>query len=361
MLDRSWTEVRLRFRRRWIGWLRLARELRMIGWGLLDTGHPILAHLIVTRRCNLSCAYCNEYDRVSRPVPLELLLQRVDRLADLGTAVITLSGGEPLLHPELEQVVAHVRRRGLMAGMITNGYLLTEQRILALNRAGLDHMQISIDNVEPDEVSKKSLRVLEPKLRLLSRHADFHVNINAVLGSGVRQPEDALAVARRAVELGFSFTVGVIHGPDGRLRPLGPREKEVYYRLNAMGRVSYSRFHHFRRNLVEGRPNNWRCRAGARYLYVCEDGLVHYCSQRRGWPGIPLEEYSREDLRREFFREKPCAPECTLACVHQVSLIDFWRAPQTPAAVLTPAATRNTIDLLPAGSQGEYSGWRSRT
>ena len=48
MLDRSWTEVRLRFRRRWIGWLRLARELRMIGWGLLDTGHPILAHLIVT-------------------------------------------------------------------------------------------------------------------------------------------------------------------------------------------------------------------------------------------------------------------------------------------------------------------------
>lgn len=300
----------------------------MIARGLLNTRHPILAHLIVTRRCNLACAYCNEYDRVSQPVPLGLLLERVDRLALLGTQVITLSGGEPLLHPEIEQVVARVRRQGLLAGMITNAYLLTEARIRALNRAGLDHMQVSIDNLQPDAVSKKSLRVVEPKLRLLSRHAEFHVNVNAVLGAGVPRPEDALEVARRAVELGFSFTVGLIHGPDGRLVPLGPREREVYERLGEMGRVSYSRFHHFRRNLVEGRENRWRCRAGARYLYVCEDGLVHYCSQRRGRPGKPLAEYSHEDLRREFYLEKPCAPRCTLACVHQVSLIDAWRAPQ---------------------------------
>ncbi|MCS7314977.1 MAG: radical SAM protein [Bryobacterales bacterium] len=300
----------------------------MIARGLLDTRHPILAHLIVTRRCNLSCAYCNEYDRVSGPVPLAVLIERVDRLAALGTQIITLSGGEPLLHPELEQVVARVRRHGLLAGLITNAYLLTESRIRALNRAGLDHMQVSIDNLQPDAVSKKSLRVLEPKLRMLARYAEFHVNVNAVLGSGVPRPEDALEVARRAVELGFSFTVGILHGPDGRLVPLGPREREVYERLSDMGRVSYSRFHHFRRNLVEGRENQWRCRAGARYLYICEDGLVHYCSQRRGRPGKPLTEYSVEDLRREFYLEKPCAPRCTLACVHQVSLIDAWRAPQ---------------------------------
>ncbi len=300
----------------------------MIARGLLSTRHPILAHLIVTRRCNLSCAYCNEYDRTSRPVPLAQLLERVDALADLGTEVITLSGGEPLLHPELEHVVAHVRRRGLLAGLITNGYLLTQDRILRLNRAGLDHLQISIDNIEPDEVSVKSLRVLDRKLQLLAQHAEFHVNINTVLGAGVRQPEDVLLIARRAVELGFSATVGVIHGEGGQLRPLNTREREVYYRFLSLRRLSYSRFHHFRTNVVEGRPNAWRCRAGARYLYVCEDGLVHYCSQQRGRPGKPLGQYTREDLRREFLTEKPCAPYCTLACVHQVSLIDAWRAPQ---------------------------------
>ena len=49
--------------------------------------------------------------------------------------------------------------------MITNGYLLTAERIERLNKAGLEHLQISIDNVTPDEVSKKSLKVLEDHLR----------------------------------------------------------------------------------------------------------------------------------------------------------------------------------------------------
>ena len=67
----------------------------------------------------------------------------------------------------------------MIAGLITNGYLLTAERIQRLNRAGLDHMQISIDNVMPDEVCKKSLKVLDKKLQLLAEHADFHVNINS--------------------------------------------------------------------------------------------------------------------------------------------------------------------------------------
>lgn len=317
----------------------------MIARGLLSTRHPILAHLIVTRRCNLSCAYCNEYDRTSPPVPLENLLGRVDALRALGAEVVTLSGGEPLLHPELESVIARVRRHGMLAGLITNGYLLTAERIVRLNHAGLDHLQISIDNLEPDEVSKKSLRVLARKLQLLAQHADFHVNINTVLGAGVRRPEDALAIARQAVELGFSCTAGVIHGPGGQLVPLKGRERDVYFQLLALRRSSYSRFHHFRTNVIEGRPNEWRCRAGARYLYVCEDGLVHYCSQQRGRPGKPLAGYTHEDLRRAFLSEKACAPYCTLACVHQVSLIDAWRAPQR-----LPASGAGTPQLVPVES-----------
>src|SRR5208283_4126876 len=115
----------------------------------------------------------------------------------------TISGGEPLLHPDLDRIVAHIRKRGMIAGMITNGYLLTAERIERLNRAGLDHLQISIDNVKPDEVSKKSLKVLDKKLQLLSEYADFHVNINSVVGGGIRTPEDALTVGKRAVQLGF--------------------------------------------------------------------------------------------------------------------------------------------------------------
>ena len=86
----------------------------------------------------------------------------------------------------------------------------------------------------------------------------------------------------------------------------------------------------FQDNLADGKPNEWRCRAGARYLYVCEDGLVHYCSQQRGYPAVPLENYTREDIKREFYAEKPCAKMCTIACVQQVAMMDNWRAPQRP-------------------------------
>ena len=109
----------------YLAFYRRLREIRMIAKGLRSTDHPVLAHLIPIRRCNLSCAYCNEFDDHSKPVPIETLYQRVDRLAALGTTVITLSGGEPLLHPELDLLIARMRRHGIIAGMITNGYLLT--------------------------------------------------------------------------------------------------------------------------------------------------------------------------------------------------------------------------------------------
>ena len=105
----------------------------MVAKALVSTRHTILAHLVVTRRCNLACAYCNEYDHISEPVPLELLRRRIDDLSSRGTSIITISGGEPLLHPELADVVAHIRRRGIIATLITNGYLLSEQRIKKLN------------------------------------------------------------------------------------------------------------------------------------------------------------------------------------------------------------------------------------
>ena len=316
---------------------RLLREYRMIAKGLLSTRHPVLAHLIVTRRCNLACAYCNEYDHHSKPVPTAELLRRIDRLASLGTTIITISGGEPLLHPDLDQVIQHIRRRGIIAGLITNGYLLTAQRIHRLNRAGLEHLQISIDNVIPDEVSKKSLKVLAKKLQLLAEHAEFGVNINSVLGSGVRNPEDALTVARRAIQLGFTSTVGIIHDGGGQLRPLGEREREIFQEIMAMGKRQYARFNKFQKNISQGLANDWRCRAGSRYLYICENGLVHYCSQQRGYPAIPLEEYTAEHRQREFYTAKPCAPRCTVSCVQQVAMLDNWRAPQTIEPALAPS------------------------
>jgi MoaA/NifB/PqqE/SkfB family radical SAM enzyme len=235
----------------------------------------------------------------------------------------------------------------MMSGMITNGYLLTADRIQRLNRAGLEHLQISIDNVMPDDVSKKSLKVLDKKLQLLAEHAEFHVNINSVVGGGIRNPQDALTVGRRAVELGFSSTVGIIHDGGGQLQPLREEERAVYLETKKLGRGSYGKFNSFQDNIAHGKENHWRCRAGARYLYICEEGLVHYCSQQRGYPAKPLDEYTVADIRREFVTEKSCAPMCTVACVHYTSYMDYWRAPQTiPAPSRAAAAAAGSLIQL---------------
>lgn len=336
-------QVAFQFQRKMLAVSRRMREIKMVAKGLISTDHPILAHLIPIRRCNLSCGYCNEYDDYSKPIPTDVMLRRVDRLADLGTTVITISGGEPLLHPDLDDIIARMRSRGMLAGLITNGYLLNVDRIKRLNQAGLDHMQISIDNVNPDEVSKKSLRVLDPRLKWLSEHALFHININSVVGGGTRHPDDALVVARRAIELGFTSTIGIIHDGDGQLRPLPDRAREVYRQMKSFEKSGYSKLNYFQDAIADGRPNRWKCRAGARYLYICEDGLVHYCSQQRGYPGKPLDEYSLDDIRREYLTVKGCAPYCTVSCVNQTSYMDFWRDPQIYPPV---KATRDKKDSL---------------
>ena len=125
-------------KRRWKAVTRKLRELGSIGSAVMSTGHPYMAHIVPMRRCNLACTYCNEFDDDSDPVPVDEMLRRIDHLGRLGTSVITISGGEPLLHPELDQIIARIRKTGAIAGMITNGYLLMPERIERLNKAGLE-------------------------------------------------------------------------------------------------------------------------------------------------------------------------------------------------------------------------------
>jgi MoaA/NifB/PqqE/SkfB family radical SAM enzyme len=319
--------VKRNLERRW-------HEARQIAGAFFDRDRPILAQIIPTRRCNLSCTYCNEYDKVSEPVPTAAMLRRLDRLAELGTCIVTFSGGEPMMHPDLDALIARVRERGIIAGLITNGFYLGAERIKRLNQAGLEHLQVSIDNVEPDEISRKSLKTLDKKLVHLAEHAEFEVNINTVVGGGMKNPDDAVQIAQRAAELGFSTSVGIVHDEHGQLKPLTPRESAIYDECVRLGKGLYTRINDFQKNLIDGRPNVWQCRAGARYLYVCEDGLVHYCSQQRGAPAIPLEQYGVEDIRAAFDAPKSCAPYCTIGCVHRASALDNTLGPLISAATL---------------------------
>ncbi|MEO8184223.1 MAG: radical SAM protein [Deltaproteobacteria bacterium] len=309
------------------------RALRRGALALLDVKRPFLAQLVVTRRCNLSCGYCNEYDNFSKPVPQDVLEARIDHLAKLGTCVVTLTGGEPLLHPKLDELVARVVSHGMVCTTISNGYAFTPRWIDRLNRAGLTLVQISIDNLEPNEVSEKSLSKIRRRLVLLKKHARFGVNVNAVLGSC--SPDATRTLVAEVEQLGFFMTVGLLHDGAGQLDAgLAGAELPALYR-EMRGRSKKSLFHHvgegWEDRMIAERDVPFRCRAGARYLYVDEHGTVAYCSQRRTEPAIPLLEYTREHLSEAFETPKGCEASCTIACVRRASALDEWREQRGPA------------------------------
>ncbi len=306
---------------------------RRAALAMLRPESPLLAQLVVTRRCNLACGYCNEYDHSSDPVSTSALFARVDRLAELGTLVVTLTGGEPFLHPELAAVVERVVSHGMIATSISNAYPITRRWIDRMNAAGLSLLQVSVDNVEPNDTSQKSWSKIKPRLELLREHARFALNVNAVLGSSPPAQTRELIDEIRA--LGFYMTVGLLHDHEGRIDPglAGDELPALYTEMRALCRKSL--FHGlgegWEERMLASRDAPFKCRAGARYLYVDEHGAVSYCSQRRGSPGRPLATYRREDLRREHAAPKGCEARCTIACVRRASSLDEWR-PQRGAS-----------------------------
>lgn len=307
---------------------------------------PLLVQLVVTRRCNLTCGYCNEYDDFSDPIPKEVLFERIDHLAKIGTLVVTLTGGEPFLHPHLDEVVARAVGHGMVVTSISNAYPMTKGWIERMNEAGLSLLQVSVDNMEPNETSQKSWSKIKKKLLLLQEHAKFKLNINAVLGSS--PPESTRKLIDEIRQLGFYMTVGLLHDHSGQIDPglIGDILPSFYEEMRAL--CNKSVFHEFgegwEQKMLRDGSAPFKCRAGARYLYVDEFGKVNYCSQRRPEPGVSLLDWNRPQLDEAYRTQKGCESNCTIACVRRASAFDEWfPQPDAPPPPVTDGRTRLPI------------------
>lgn len=285
------------------------------------THAPLDAQLIITRRCNLSCGYCAEYDNFSEPVPLGELKRRIDALHRLGAANITLLGGEPLMHPDVAEVVAYAGRRS-NTSLVTNGFLLRNSIIESLNEAGLNNLTVSVDtlNADPTRYIQKSFQSLRTRLERLRRLARFDVHVTAVLCESSREQFRQL---RREVEaLGFRMSVNLIHNAKGYVAINGPEYLELYEDFYREGKPFTYLDYEYGRRLLQGERPRWKCRAGARYLYVDEDGLVQLCASQMGRLAKPLLEYTVRDLREQSLTYKGCEEGCSVGCAYRCSLVD---------------------------------------
>jgi len=288
---------------------------------ILFTPAPLDAQLIVTRRCNLSCGYCSEYDNVSEPVPLDELKRRIDALHRLGSANITMLGGEPLMHPDIAELVAYAGRKS-NTSVVTNGFLLRNATIQSLNEAGLNNLTVSIDTLhaDPTRYIQKSLRSLRTRLERLQRLARFDVHVTAVLCESSR---DEFTQLMREIEgFGFRMSVNLIHNAKGYVTIEGQPYLDLYEQFYREGKPFTYLDYEYGKKLLQGERPDWKCRAGARYLYVDEFGKVQLCASQLGRLDKPLEEYTAADLKEQSQSYKGCEEGCSVGCAFRCSLVD---------------------------------------
>ena len=298
---------------------------RLISWLDWLRYGPFLAQVIVTRRCNLTCGYCTEYDKTSEPVPFDVLRQRLELLRDLRTWAVSLMGGEPTLHPDLLRIFSTMRALGFHRRMMTtNGLLLTKEIVDGLNNSGMTDMSLSIDGVKRNATTRKVLNVLRRKLDILAERAQFDVVVSAVIGTAPR--EEVLEVVEFAKSRGFTPRLLVLHNEHGQMG-LSSEELAVYAEVKQLfGRRVTEEAHGYRERLIQNGEAPFRCRAGARYLYIDEFGMVRWCAQTRMAFGKSLSAYALEDLRQHFYLEKACSDKCSVGCVRTASALDQWRS-----------------------------------
>jgi PqqA peptide cyclase len=150
-------------------------------------GPPLWLLLELTYRCPLHCVFCynpTEFAAVGAELPTAEWLRVLREARALGAVQLGLSGGEPLVRDDLEPIVAEAHALGYYINLITSGVGMTEERIGALKRAGLDHIQLSFQDSTRelnDFLSSTRTFELKAKVAELIRRYDYPMVLNVVL------------------------------------------------------------------------------------------------------------------------------------------------------------------------------------
>ncbi len=281
---------------------------------------PLWAQLNITSRCNLDCAYCTEHDNTKGDVPFEVLRERIEHCHRLETLHVDLIGGEPLLHPDLSRLLREVTSRGMTTGMTTNGFLLTEDRLLELMDLGVGRLQISVDAVRPKPGIPKSLQTLRSRIEMVARHPVW-LWVNTVLCEETL--DDVQDIAALCFETGASISFSLVHHR-GHLTPFRQPERLretldwLRDRQREGKRIATSPFlMEYYRRFLDGEPMAWTCKGGNKAFYVSPEGRFHACCHRPS--NLDFLGVTPRLLARNR-GAKGCEQACGVDCMLQTSL-----------------------------------------
>ena len=290
-------------------------------WG----SKPMWAQLKITERCNLNCGYCTEHRNEGNHVPAETVEAWMEQCRKLGVKHIEFIGGEPLMHPNLFQFLAKARELKMNTGLTTNGFLMDAGHAEKLLACGISRLQLSIDCVEPNAVTRKAFSLLRPQLQLL-RGMGIWVHVNSVL------TKETLPQAYDLARELFSLDIPVAFMPahdQGRLSA-GPEDAAI---MAFYGWLKGKKAEGYPVNMplflidyfmdkVSGKKVPWRCEGGCKAFYVDNEGGFRICSHTPS--STRLEEVDAKTLRDNHNCKKGCEEDCGVACMI-VSSFPFTR------------------------------------
>ncbi|RCK81129.1 MAG: Radical SAM domain heme biosynthesis protein [Candidatus Ozemobacter sibiricus] len=311
----------------------LARELHYqyrclrLGWGFL-TKRFIHCNLQVTYRCNFACQICDFWKTPPDPAD-ELTLDEVrvigEKLHRLGTLIISLAGGEPLIRRDLFDIIRILNDWHHFPILITNGWFVEETVAKEILRAGLQEISVSLDYADPARHDaqrgrpgswERAVRALE----LLNRHRPdrrhrVHM-ITVLMDDNLDEIEPLIKLAR---DLGVTYMVNLYswnRGTKTRRLPTAP----VTARLLALKR-RYPEFitlttylEHLDEAIAEGGIG--QCQTGRLLLNIDPRGQVARCTETLDQPVGNILTDDIMDLRarlRRVQRRRPCS-QCWTSC-----------------------------------------------
>lgn len=306
---------------------------------------PLQCTLYVTDRCNLDCSYCTEYDN-SRSHPKTADLEAwLRKIRELGTMRIALVGGEPLMHPDIVEIVRTCRELGFATSLTTNGFLLTEQLVRDLDEAGLRVMQISVDRMTPSPITRKSFRTVLPKLDYFAS-SRISLHITGVICADTL--DESRQVLETGLRRGIPTEIRLVHADPSQRYRVGRGERSDLEDLLEWMRDAKRRgvpIHtsdallRYQLSLVRGEPVEWTCTAGFKIFFVSAQGKFWLCSMR------PTERHildvTPEELRANY-RKKSCQDGCGIYCAVATSM-----AYESPARFVAPEVA-SRLRRLPA-------------
>jgi MoaA/NifB/PqqE/SkfB family radical SAM enzyme len=300
------------------------------GYNILEAGKrlldrkPLQCSLYVTDRCNLDCSYCTEYDN-SRPHPsLDNLKKWIRKIRELGTMRIALVGGEPLVHPDIVEIVRYCRELGFATSLTTNGFLLTRKLLAQLEEAGLQVMQISVDRMTPSPITKKSFKTILPKLDYF-KDSKISLHITGVICADTLS--ESQAVLETGLSRGIPTEVRLVHAdPLQRFRvDRGPREELERFIDSMIEQKRRGEKIHtseaildYQRSLLRNEPVEWTCMAGYKIFFVSAQGKFWVCSMVH--TNKDIMDVTLDDLYANY-RKKSCQKGCGVYCAVSTSLL----------------------------------------